>query len=287
MKRMYALLVVLSVLLLTANVLFAGTISGKIADADNQDPLIGANVILEGTNMGAATDMEGYFKITNVPEGRYTLFVSYIGYQTKQLTNLEIGADEQVNLTVEMSQMAMEGETVVVESAASQSTSTGLLLEQRNASSLQDGISAAQISEAGDSDAADALQRVTGVSVMDDNTVYVRGLGDRYTPMNGVPVPSPNPEKKTVPLNMFSSSLIESITAAKTFTPDLPGAFAGGSVNIRTKAYPDNRIFNASIGTDYQTYGVSDVTYLTADQGASDFWGFDDGTREMPDLIPE
>jgi len=67
---------------------------------------------------------------------------------------------------------------------------------------------------------------------MDDNTVYVRGLGDRYTQtqMNGVPVPSPNPEKKTVPLNMFSSSLIESITAAKTFTPDLPGAFAGGSV---------------------------------------------------------
>jgi len=97
MKRMSALFVFLSMLLLPTTALFAGTISGKIADAENQDPLIGANVMLEGTSLGAATDMEGYFKITNVPEGRYTLVASYIGYQTKQLTNLEIGADEQVN----------------------------------------------------------------------------------------------------------------------------------------------------------------------------------------------
>ncbi len=289
MKRTYFILVLLLLLAFPITSLMAGTINGKVFDASNQDPLVGANVLLEGTSMGAATDMEGYFRIVNVPEGRYTIVVTYIGYQTKRLTNLEVGADERVNLTIEMLSAAVAGETIVVEEEAAQSTSSGLLLEQRNATSLQDGISAAQISEAGDSDAADAIMRVTGVSVLNGSDVYVRGLGDRYTQtqMNGVPVPSPNPEKKTVPLNLFSSSLIESITAAKTFTPDLPGVFAGGSVNIRTKAYPDNRVLNASIGTDYKTYGVSDITYLTSDQGSYDFWGFDDGTRAMPSSIPE
>jgi outer membrane receptor protein involved in Fe transport len=104
--------------------------------------------------------------------------------------------------------------------------------------------------------------------------------------MNGLPVPSPEPEKKSVPLDLFTSGILESITAYKTYTPDLPGSFAGGSVNIKTKAYPDSRVLKGKAGLSGKS------SYLHADfrrggGGKLDYFGFDDGTRSIPDIIPE
>ncbi|MBD3273996.1 MAG: TonB-dependent receptor plug domain-containing protein, partial [Candidatus Marinimicrobia bacterium] len=243
----------------------------------------------QGTDMGAATNQDGAFTIRNVPEGTYTVVVSYIGYDTKRLNNLQVQANSEITMDIKMTPSAIQGETVVVEEEASQSSETHLLLDRKESTNMTDGISAEQMSQTGVSDAEDALTRVTGVSVMGDNNVYIRGLGDRYnqTQMNGVPVPSPDPEKKTVPLDMFSTSLLESVTAIKTFTPDLPGVFAGGGVNIQTKAYPDNRVLDFNIGANYNMYAASDIRYRMVDEGEYDFWGYDNGLRTVPSAIPD
>lgn len=289
MKTYLLAIVLVLFAVLPSQELFAGTITGYVTGAKSQQPLIGANVLIQDTDLGAATDLDGYFIIRNIPEGKYTVVATFIGYEQRRINNVEVHSNLKTNLDISLESASLEMESVVVEGTAKKTSDSGILLEQRNSSNVQDGVSSAQMSKSGDSDAADALKRVTGVSVVDGNSVYVRGLGERYTntQMNGVPVPSPDPEKKTVPLNLFSTSLLESITAAKTFTPDLPGVFAGGSVNIRTKAYPDNRSFNISLGSTYNMYGVSNVNFLTTHGGSTDFFGYDDGTRTLPSDVPE
>jgi len=285
------LIILFSLVLLTqpARAANTGIITGHVTEAASGEPLIGANVMIQDTDLGAATDLDGYFIIRNIPAGKYVVVATFIGYKQKRLNNVVVTSNMKTKLDIALQSSTLEMESIVVEGAAKKTSDSGILLEQRNSSNVQDGVSSAQMSRSGDSDAADALKRVTGVSVMDGNSVYVRGLGERYTntQMNGVPVPSPDPEKKTVPLNLFSTSLLESITAAKTFTPDLPGVFAGGSVNIRTKAYPDNRSFNLSLGSTLNMYGTSNVHYLTTRGGSTDIFGYDDGTRVLPSDVPE
>jgi len=266
-----------------------GRVTGRVVDTKTGEPLIGANVVVEGTSMGSATDLSGNYQIKNIPTGSYTLVATYIGYQTKKITNVKISTGKTERLDIVMSSGSLQMNEVVVEVDAKQSGDVYLLTEQRNSNNMQDGVSAAQISRNGDSNAADALTRVTGVSVIDGKSVYVRGLGERYTntQMNGVPVPSPDPDKKTVPLNLFSSSLLESVTAVKTFTPDLPGVFAGGSVNIKTKAYPDNRVFKLDLGLTQNRYAVSNPPFLQGDVGKYDFWGYDNGLRTIPGSVPD
>ena len=133
--------------------------------------------------------------------------------------------------------------------------------------------------KSGDSNAAEAFRRVTGVSVVGGKFVYVRGLGDRYTntQVNNSPIPSPEPEKRTVPLNLFSTSIIESISAIKTFTPDMPGTFAGGTVQVKTKAYPDRMILDLKTGMSYNSNFRQENPYQVSFIGKNDIWGYDNG----------
>ncbi|MCF7804708.1 MAG: carboxypeptidase-like regulatory domain-containing protein [Candidatus Marinimicrobia bacterium] len=291
-QRFRQLVISIAIILITGSTLFAastGRITGQIVDSETGDPLIGANVILEATQSGAATDLNGNFMIRGIRPGIYTVKATYIGYEAKRITGVEVQESTTTRLDIALAPSSLQMDEVVVEVDAKQSGDVHLLTEQRNSSNVQDGISAAQMSRAGDSNAADALARVTGVSVIDGKTVQVRSLGERYTntQMNGAPIPSPDPDKKTVPLNLFSSALLESITASKTFTPDLPGTFAGGSVNIKTKAYPDNRVFKFSLSAGNNFYGTDNIQYRQTDGGRYDFFGFDDGTRSMPASIPD
>ncbi len=161
------------------------------------------------------------------------------------------------------------------------------MAEKKESLNLQDAISSDQISRSSDSNAAEALRRITGVSIQDGKFPVVRGLGDRYTntQVNNAPIPSPEPDKRTVPLDLFPAALLENITASKIFTPDLPGTFAGGSLNIKTRAYPDKRVLNLKFAVKQNTNWIGDNIFIyTGDKGQNDFWGFDDGTRDIPDL---
>jgi TonB-dependent receptor len=142
-----------------------------------------------------------------------------------------------------------------------------------------------QISRAGDSNAATALRRVTGLTLVKDKFIYVRGLGERYssTLLNGAMVPSPDPTRNVIPLDMFPSGIIESLVVQKAYSPELPAAFGGGSVNIRTASIPLQRSFNLSVGTGYSSLNSDDA--YTYNGGSNDWRGSDDGTRSMsPEL---
>lgn len=264
-----------------------GSLKGRIIDYKTGQALVGANVVIAGTSMGAATDLDGNYYIYNIPPGIYDLLVTYVGYENQTVRSLQIQKNENHYLNVALIPSVMNLSEIVVEAEASPNSDAYLISEKRHSSNVQDGVSGSQISRSGDSNAADAVKRITGVSVLNGNTVYVRGLGDRYvsTQMNGVPIPSPEPEKKSVPLNLFSTGILESITAYKTFTPDLPGAFGGGTVDIKTKAYPDQRIFNTSLGFSGST-DMAGAQYRLGSRSSLDYFGFDDGTRNMPDAIP-
>ncbi|GIU49041.1 TonB-dependent receptor [Shewanella sairae] len=157
--------------------------------------------------------------------------------------------------------------------------------ERREQVAVADIMGSEQISRTGDSDAAAALRRVTGLTLKDGKFIYVRGLGERYssTSLNGAVVPSPDPTRNVVPLDMFPASVIESLSVQKSSTAEMPAAFGGGHVDIRTKSIPADFYFKASVGTRFNTNDSQDTyTY----QGGDDDWlGKDDGTRAMPASI--
>lgn len=157
--------------------------------------------------------------------------------------------------------------------------------ERREQPTVVDIMGSEQISRTGDSDAAAALRRVTGLTLKDGKFIYVRGLGERYssTSLNGAVVPSPDPTRNVVPLDMFPASIIESLSVQKASTASTPAAFGGGHVDIRTKSIPADFFFKASIGGRYNT-NDSDDTY-TYNGGGDDWLGQDDGTRAMPSSI--
>ncbi|MFN7175760.1 MAG: TonB-dependent receptor plug domain-containing protein [Thermaurantiacus sp.] len=144
-------------------------------------------------------------------------------------------------------------------------------------------LSQADIARTGEGDIAGALQRVTGLSLVGGKYVYVRGLGERYSAalLNGLPLPSPEPLKRVVPLDIFPTSVIASSVVQKSFLPNFPGEFGGGVINLTTRAVPAERFIEigGSIGGNTVTSGNLGYTHFGS---RSDWTGFDDGTRSVP-----
>ncbi|MAD03736.1 MAG: TonB-dependent receptor [Pseudoalteromonas sp.] len=177
---------------------------------------------------------------------------------------------------------AQEIEEVVAVGQRLKGSAGAVLQERQNQAFVADIMGAEQISRTGDGDAASALRRVTGLTLVDGKFIYVRGLGERYssTQLNSMYVPSPDPTRSVVPLDLFPSDIIESLSVQKSFSPDMPAHFGGGNVNIRTKSIPTDFLFKVDIGTSYNTNN-SDKGYFY--EGGDDDWmGRDDGTRALP-----
>ena len=147
-------------------------------------------------------------------------------------------------------------------------------------------LSSADIARTGEGDIAGSLHRVTGLSVVGGGFVYVRGLGDRYSLalLNGSPLPSPEPLKRVVPLDIFPSNVIDSTLVQKSYSANFPGEFGGGVINLTTKAIPRESFLTLSggIGWDSETTNQLGYTYYGSD---TDWTGFDDGTRDIPPLL--
>jgi outer membrane receptor protein involved in Fe transport len=158
--------------------------------------------------------------------------------------------------------------------------------EKRATSEIANVIDADAFSLAGDSDVAVALQRVPGLSLVGGKYVYVRGLGERYssTLLNNSGIPSPEPLRKVVPLDIFPTSLIESVLVQKTYSPQYPGEFGGGVIDLRTKAVPDDFVLEIGIEGKYN----SEATFkdgLSYDGTGSEIFGFGGSRRNIPDEI--
>ncbi len=266
-----------------------GKISGKLVDSQTGDPLIYANVKIEDTSFGAASDLEGHYIINAVPPGNYTLIVQYIGYASTKVTDVKVVAGEVTTVNATLSPEILQGDEVVVTAKALTNTEASLLKHRQRAVAVSDAISAEAISQAGAGDAAEAVKQITGASVVDGKYVYVRGLGDRYTStqLNGASIPSTDPYKRSGSIDLVPTSLIDNIVTVKSFTPDKPGDFSGGTVNIQTKDFPEKLKIDFSTSVSYNTNttfndGRNTIGYSGGDL---DWLGIDDGSRNVPDYI--
>ncbi len=280
-KLLFLLLILLSANYLTAQ---KGTIRGTVFDDVNNEPLIGATVLIVGSTNGAITDLDGEYSI-EVEPGTYELQYSYIAYKTITVTAVVVKLNEVKLIdNVVLKEDVLEAAEVVVVAEAIRSNEAGIINMKLKSAGVIDGISSDKIKQTGDGNVAEATKRVTGVTVENGKYVYIRGLGDRYskTTLNGVDIPGLDPDKNTLQMDIFPTNLISNVTVNKTFTAELPADFTGGLLNIETKDFPEQRVSAVSFGTAYNPQVHFNKDYLSYKGGKTDFLGFDDGTRSLP-----
>jgi TonB-dependent receptor len=264
-----------------------GRVTGRIIDAGTGQPIQAAQIQVVGQpTLGAQSGVDGRYTILRVPAGTVTLQVRRIGYGPKSITGIVLTANGSIEQDVTLSAAELQLAAVTVTATKEKGTVNDALNQQKTATNVVNAITAEQIARSPDGDAAAAAQRVSGVTVQDGKYLQVRGLSERYTTasLNGARIPSPEPERKVVPLDLFPASLLQDVTTAKTFTPDMPGDFTGANVNIRTREFPARRQVNysTSIGFGDRVLGQS---LPFAPRAGGELVGLASSNRRMPNAI--
>lgn len=271
--------------LLPAHAQEGGTVSGVVVSTWDGTPLPNVVVSVRGTTLATQTDASGRFELKNVPPGEQVLRFSKSGYASAAATEVRvlIGQNTTVKANLRPEFYEMEEYEVTAEEFTEQSEQ--IIFERQQSSTMIEAIGSDQISKLGAGDAAEALSKVTGASIADGKFAVIRGLADRYTSttFNGVDIPSADPDRRAVQLDLFPSKFIERMDVAKTFSPDMGGGFAGGSVNIVSRSIPDKFEFEFEVGAAYNTQASLRDDFLMSDHGCTDWLAMDDGTRELPD----
>lgn len=260
---------------------------GTVKDQQNSIPLPGVVVEVVGTSDVIVTDVDGRYTVDLAP-GSYELKVGMDGYQ-EQIIKLDVGADRTPTVDVALTMQGLT-EQVTVEGRAldaDSSSAEAQILERRNATVITDNVGSQEMRRNGDSDAAAAMSRVTGLSVVDNQYVFVRGLGERYsnTTLAGSVLPTTEPDKKVVPLDLFPTGLIDSVQVAKSYSPDRSAEFAGGLVQIVPLKLPSRPVFDLSYGFSFYSTATGKSIPLSP-LGGRDWLGYDDGARELPGGFP-
>lgn len=286
MKRFFLLLSCVGLLLTS----FAqqSTISGVVfLDEDGAvSPGPFVSVSMQGTTTGATTDFDGKFSFS-VPAGLYKLIISSVGFASDTTEiNLINGEPLVIEKTLKSSVVSLSAFTV--EAVQDRTNENYQLMEQKNATTIETSIGAKELTAKGVSDVAEGLTKVSGISKSSQSggAVFVRGMGDRYNNamLNGLPVPSPDPDKKVIPLDVFPTSIVSSLAISKTFTPNLYGDFAGGTIDIKTKNYSPKPLLKIGIGTSLNTYTTFKEFNSTAGDGL-DHFGYENGDRTLPEEV--
>ncbi len=242
----------------------------------------GFRIFVRGLSGEVRTDGEGRFAL-EIPVGKYDLFAVHPEFSTVSKAGVEVREGESSFVEMEAIPVGMQLDDLVVSAPKIEGGTAALMQERQQAATVNDVIGAEQMSKAGDSDAAGALKRVTGVTVVDGKYIYVRGLGERYscTLLNGATLPSPEPERRVVPLDLFPTGILESVVIQKTFSPDMPAEFGGGAVILRTRSYPEEFTLDIKLSAG-ATVGTTFTEGLMAQGGPTDWLGIDGGYRALP-----
>jgi len=233
-----------------------GKISGTVTDQKTGETLIGVTVKIANTTKGSSTDVEGRYILSGLTPGKYIIQASYIGYSTKNITEVEVKATGSTAVNIIMSESnSQDLNEVVITSRASQESVNTLYANQKASLSISSGISAELIRKSPDRNTSDVLKRVSGASIQDNKFIIVRGLSDRYNSamLNNAVLPNTEVDKKAFSFDILPSNLIDAIVVNKTASADIPGDFSGGVVQVTTKDFPDNKFLNFSLGTSYNT----------------------------------
>ncbi len=270
--------------LLTITTAFSqkGAIKGKVTAQATGEELIGASVYILGTSNGVMVDIDGYYSL-QVEPGTYQVVCSYISFRS-DTAKVTVGASETVTHNFQLADNSIAIQTFVKEAKAVKSSENYMLKLKQKSATVMEGVTAQEFSKRGDNTAAAAVKRVTGVTIEGGKYVYVRGLSDRYslTTLNRSQIPGLDPNRNGVQLDIFPSVMIENMTIVKTFSPELPGNFSGGLVNIETKDFPEKFSFNFNAAYTYNTQTTFNKDFLTYQGGKYDWLGFDDYTRAIP-----
>ena len=246
-----------------------GKVAGLITDADvNNEAMPFVNVMIKGTTNGNATDMDGKYEL-NVPAGNHILVISFVGYETVEIP-FEVKANETTTVNRAISSGSVKLEDIIIQSRGSRAKETALLMDQKNAIEIKQSIGAQELTRKGVSDVATAVTKTTGITKQEGSgNIYVRGLGDRYnaTTINGLPVPSNDPEKKNINLDIFSTDLVEFISIDKVYGSKLYGDFAGGNVDIISKDYKGKGFIKVEMGATGNTNAISEKDNFKVQSG--------------------
>lgn len=246
-------------------------VTGRIIDAQTRETLIGAHVYVVGQNYGVVTNISGEFVLEVDEElSQCSIEIRYVGYETivKQIHL----TDNKVYLEIFVQPQTSMLEAVDIISTIDMSKQTALLVEQQNASKIVEFVGSEEMSRKGSSDVAKAVTKVAGISAGEgDNIIYFRGLGDRYnsTQLNGLPIPSNDPELKNIALDLFTSDIVEYIAIEKVYNNSIYGDFAGGNVNICTKNLKDENYNEINIGTSFHQWATFKQPFYSKDESYS------------------
>jgi hypothetical protein len=262
-----------------------GTLEGQVVSAETGKPIAGARVYIAGTPLDLTTDAEGRFS-AEIPGGTYSVSVLAPSFASQTLDAVEVPAKGKAQRNIELTPAGLELAEYVVTEPFVEGSLAAFVEERRTSAAVTDILGAEQISRAGDSDAAGALKRVTGLTLVDGKYIYVRGLGERYssTLLNGAQVPSPDPTRRVVPLDLFPTEVLQGIVVQKTYSADMPGEFGGGTIQLRTRGVPENFFVRIGATIEYAD-GTTGKDGLRYDGGERDWTGFDDDVRYAPSVF--
>ncbi len=262
-----------------------GAIRGTVYDRDFGVPLQGVRVRLVEVQREAVSSKDGVFAFSQVPAGSWTLIFTKDGYERWIVPNVVVTPGRLTDVRADLASEVFEMEELVVTGVELMDDSEIAALEIRAESvTLQDAISSELISRAGVSDVGGALKLVVGASIVEGKYATVRGLSDRYTgtTLNGVRVPSADPRRRAVQVDLFPTGTLDNITVTKSFTPDLHGDFTGGGVDIRTKSVPEEPILSVSVSQEHNSEATGNGEFLTYEGGGSAPFGAGNGGRDIP-----
>lgn len=257
-----------------------GSIRGTIIDSENGEPVFGATIVIRSEKKFAKTDFDGKYNL-DLPPGTYQVEYQMYGYGPQNRTIVvTAGKPSQMNVTFG----AQVLQTVEVKDRALNESDAALLQLQKKSATVSDSIGAESIKKSPDSSASDVIKRVTGITIVGGKFVFVRGLGERYssTYLNDAYIPSTEPDKRVVPLDLFPATLIKNIRVIKSFVPEESGEFSGGLVKIETKEYPDQLTVTFGLGMGYNS-NTTRNKWLTFKGG--DFFGRPTSDQELPSIV--
>jgi len=262
-----------------------GMLSGQVLSSEGNTPIAGARVFVRGTGVDIRTDENGRFS-AKVPSGK-TLSISVVhsAYSAQTIGGIVVKKDGTTSRTVKLTPASMELEEFVVLAPKIEGSISDVIAEEKNINAVASILGAEELSKKGDSTAAAALKRVTGVTLVDGKNIYVRGLGERYSnvEMNSMPLPSPDPMKRSVPLDIFPSAVIGSMKVQKSASADIPSSFGGGYIDVRTKENFDEDYIKVKLGTKFnRDTGTAQIDYVGS---ATDWTGYDFSYRDIPQTI--
>jgi TonB-dependent receptor len=259
-------------------------IYGLIKDNSTNELIIGAKVIVKGqAGVGAVSDFDGKYSISNVKPGSVVLEIRYETYKTKTLEAFVLKVGESKELNIEIEKLVVEQKNVTITKKVNKESTTELIRLQKNSATVLDGMNAETFKKTPDSKASDVLKRISGASVQDNKFVVIRGLSDRYNfaLLNGASLPSSESDRKAFSFDLFPSNMLDNLLITKTATPELPGEFAGGVININTTEPKEKNFQSLQISASYNTISTL-KNFKTYDGSSTDFLGYGTAGRSLP-----